>query len=1458
MVSLLCAPRTAHAIQLFVANTNDSGPGSLRDAIDAANSGNFVDEIFFNTGVIGTITLNSQLPTVTRDCKIIGPNADRLTISGDNRFRIFNVASGGNLLLSRVALRAGNASNVAAPGLLTGGAINIESGGLATIGRVYFADNTALGGGAIENFGTLRISQSSFVNNIATQGSGGAIHSVPGSTLSVDNSTFVRNVASGSGGALRIDSGGGNSFSPDLRATLESLTISRNIADSGNNGGGAGDGLSTAANSNVSLRNSIVVVNRMQNVDGPLATNEFNITSGSQQAAGLEIDANNQLVLRDTYKGVPFVNLVAGGAAIDAGSARSTDVRDLSRPIDVPGVANVADGSDIGAVEYDPPRPSPTGGGANFIVNTSQDRDDGTCGVTDCSLREAINAANASPTGVVIGFSPGVGPLVPDQVLPTLTGTMEFRGSVAGLQTIARGTNPRPMRIFSIAPGANVTLFQISVFNGRASDGADSNGGGIFNRGTLSLNRSEVRLGFAGAALSGGGPITGAGGGIFSTGDLTIKDSTIIASEATRGGGVFATGPTLIVNSTLTNNRAEVGGGYNGSRSTITNSTITQNEATNATLGGGGGVYSIAAANAPMLIANTIISGNTAPRNQDVGTLNAGGITSNGYNLVGAGALGAFGATDVIAPDPKLNAPSDRNGGLTTTAVPQSDSPAVNAGDPSFNGTGAFDQRGEGFPRVRGGRLDIGAVETDSAAATNAAPSVTDFTLRVPRQTNFTFAVNSFDAAFSDPEGALPQAIRIVSLPQTGQLEFAGGGVVAGQTIARADLNRLVFRPLSGNFTTTTFQYNASDGALFAAQNATVTLDGVGPPPTVSNFSVSTDANPFTFSAALFDAAFSAPSGAPLSSVQSQSLPQSGGTLQFNGAPVTALQIIVRGDLNRLTFVPAAGFNGSTSFDYNASDGTQPARNPATITVRAANTPPTISAIANQTINSSSTTGPLAFSVGDAESAPAALTVSATSSDTALVPASGLVLEGQGANRTLTVTPAAGQTGSATITVTVSDGTGSTPVSFVLTVQAPNVAPVFGGGNFSGATGVSFSQQLSATDANGDALSFARTQGDLPPGLTLSASGLLSGTPLMAGNFAFTVAVTDGRGGNASALVTVAIAQTNRALVFADTIFGGAPGRAFSEQLRATASDGSALTYALTGGALPPGLSLSSRGLISGTPTATGSFSATITASDGTRQTTATVRFVIAEIRRNNSAPVADNQTLSAALRRPFSITLAARDADGDALTFTLASNTPLPAGTTLSREGVLSGAPERAGSFPFSVSVTDGRGGFARANYVLVVTAADDGQGPVITHSDFPVTSTRDALAGQTLEGTVRDVAATGITPSGVRVVYFQLRRASDGAAFNGTSFVADTNRGYFAVTLSAANAAGTRNFARALSFLPPASVMTPGRYSISIAAQDNAGNYSISVLYVTIAAPAGTAPSGARARTSPSAGRS
>ena len=141
--------------------------------------------------------------------------------------------------------------------------------------------------------------------------------------------------------------------------------------------------------------------------------------------------------------------------------------------------------------------------------------------------------------------------------------------------------------------------------------------------------------------------------------------------------------------------------------------------------------------------------------------------------------------------------------------------------------------------------------------------------------------------------------------------------------------------------------------------------------------------------------------------------------------------------------VPAANQSGSTTITLTVSDGTMTSSTSFGLTVNPVNDGPSISNISNQTTLRDSAAGPISFTVSDIDTALSSLTLSGSSANQSLVPDGNIAFGGSGGNRTVTILPAAGQTGSVTITITVSDGTALAVDTFVLTVNAP-VAPFTG------------------------------------------------------------------------------------------------------------------------------------------------------------------------------------------------------------------------------------------------------------------------------------------------------------------------------------------------------------------------------------------------------------------------------
>ncbi len=151
-----------------------------------------------------------------------------------------------------------------------------------------------------------------------------------------------------------------------------------------------------------------------------------------------------------------------------------------------------------------------------------------------------------------------------------------------------------------------------------------------------------------------------------------------------------------------------------------------------------------------------------------------------------------------------------------------------------------------------------------------------------------------------------------------------------------------------------------------------------------------------------------------------------------------------------LTYTPVANAFGSASITVTVTDsGSNTAPNvniitrTFTVVVSAVPDAPTISTIPDSATNEDTPTSPITFTIGDAETAATALTVTATSGNPALVPNTGIALGGTGASRTATITPLANQFGTTIVTITVSDGTLTSSRTFVLTVTSINDVPSF-------------------------------------------------------------------------------------------------------------------------------------------------------------------------------------------------------------------------------------------------------------------------------------------------------------------------------------------------------------------------------------------------------------------------------
>jgi hypothetical protein len=330
----------------------------------------------------------------------------------------------------------------------------------------------------------------------------------------------------------------------------------------------------------------------------------------------------------------------------------------------------------------------------------------------------------------------------------------------------------------------------------------------------------------------------------------------------------------------------------------------------------------------------------------------------------------------------------------------------------------------------------------------------------------------------------------------------------------------------------------------------------------------------------------------------------------------------------------------------------------------------------------------------------------------------GLTLYPDGA---LTGTPA--HAGSANVIVVVTDATGATASrSLTLVVLPPTGLALLinTAGLPNGSVGTAYSVALAATGGSGT-VSWSLANGSLPAGLSLSSSGDISGTPVSAGSTNFTVQVTDTSSPPQLATATLSLTvepATGTALSITTTVLAGATvGTAYSAQLQATGGT-LPLSWSLAAGSiLPHGLSLSSGGLISGTPTRTGTSTFTLEVTDASNpQQTASTVLTLVVAGAPGSVTVTTYVVPGGTVGVPYNAQL---QANGGTKPYTWSvSGGALPPGLSLSAAGQISGTPTASGFFFVTVEVTDSTSptpSTSTGGYMLSVNAAA-GQLQVVT----------------------------------------------------------------------------------------------------------------------------------------------
>jgi len=726
-LALIAVPM-AEAATRTVINLNDTGSGTLREAIALAANG---DTIAFATGLTGTVSLASALSAITNDVSITAPSVESVTINGNLTNRIFNVASGKTVTISGLGIVQGadalqNFGSVTltnctigncaygecinnGPGNLVlygcriaGNSVRMFSSGQMALINTTVADNSVATGGFMVNYGTLTLTNCTLSRNSSSGGDGGAIFSA--FALTVSSCTICSNSSGGHGGGIFRSSG------------------------------------------TVQIQNTIIAGNRAsiagRDVFGAITSLGYNLIGATNDStgwvvldqAGTTITPINPLLgpLQNNGGGRFTHALLPGSPAIDGGqsSGLATDQRGVTRPYDNPGIANAAggDGSDIGAFEA--PLVSVPGNNVALarVVTTLNNSGPG-------SLREALSV---SVSGDAVNFDSTLAGTI--SLLSSLPGT---RGDITitepnfeGVTVDGNGTNA----IFATS-GGRATISGVVIARGGATGGLANNGG------TLTVDHCTVRNCVGGFCIFNAGSsdfheclVSSNSVSIHNQGTMTLNNSTISDNSFSIGGFIANYGTLTITNCTLSRNSTFGGNGgaiNNSGNLIVSSSTICSNFVS----GSGGGIYRAAGT---VQLRNTIVAGNSASvsgNDPDV----YGAVASLGYNLIGI-ASSVWTSTDlhgqIGTPINPLLGPLQNNGGLRSTHALLPGSPAIDAG---HSGGLATDQRGSARPSDNltianasgGDGSDIGAYEVRAGLNLLAIVSGGGVVLKNPNQVTF-------------------------------------------------------------------------------------------------------------------------------------------------------------------------------------------------------------------------------------------------------------------------------------------------------------------------------------------------------------------------------------------------------------------------------------------------------------------------------------------------------------------------------------------------------------------------------------------------------------------------------------------------------------------------------------------------------------------------------------------------
>lgn len=548
-----------HAATFIVTNVNDSGAGSLRQAITDANTASGDDTINFLSG-FDTITLTGGELLINSNITISATELSPITVTrsaanGTPNFRILNVAAGANVSINNLII-----SN----GFLTTGGGGIYNQGTLTLTNTTIKDNNveaaaALGalsvGGGIYNEGALFLINSAVNNNRAgcmsncdrVSGYGGGIANT--GTLTLTDTNINGNKVFGALGFTIAGSAfGGGVYNTNTFNSVNSLISNNSSIATFTRGGGVystgttnltnspivGNGASTGGNSNSSAYGGGVYSSGNLMIQNNTVENNG---VGALDAKGGGIYSGGSLIVTNSM----FAKNRIGSSSISWGGGICI----------ISGTANIS-GSTVMQNTFGDGDPYGNGiaalGGATTITDSTIKNHIGHNGSGIYVGNATMNITNSTISDNLGIYGGGIN---------VQNGTINITNSkIYGNSALARGGG-----VYCILSGTTVNITNSTVNNNTVGTTYDGIGGGIFSYGALNITNSTIS----------NNKSTVDGGGVASNGTTELKNSTIAYNSAsstipplqTTGGGI--SGNATLINTIVSNNSAVSGPDVNGS-----------------------------------------------------------------------------------------------------------------------------------------------------------------------------------------------------------------------------------------------------------------------------------------------------------------------------------------------------------------------------------------------------------------------------------------------------------------------------------------------------------------------------------------------------------------------------------------------------------------------------------------------------------------------------------------------------------------------------------------------------------------------------------------------------------------------------------------------------------------------------------------------------------------------------